>query len=613
MLKLGRTKELQRNFDRLAKILDAVNMPIWQRDSGLDIVFSNDNYLKLAEVAPGTSHLPELSKEVKKLAESVLASQTAQKRRIKIVVNGERTEYEVCEMPFENGTIGYARSVNDLAKTEEELKRYQGVQQQLLEASASAIAIYGPDQKLKFFNNAFVNLWKLEEGWLGTSPSYGEVLEVLREKRRLPEQADFRQFKSENMALFNKMVETREEFYFLPDERSLRVIIIPHALGGLQFVYEDMTDRLALEAKYNTLIDVQKQTLANLHDGVAVFEESGKLALSNSIYSKIFGLDEKYLLSEPFCADILEKTKHLYQYQGSWEDFKAETLARILSHKASNSVLELSNGAVYEFSSVPLPNGEMLLTYNDITAATLIERTLRERTQALEDVDHLKTEFLHNVSYELRSPLTSIIGFAEILRQGIFGELNPNQKNYLEDIYQASRTLETLINDILDISSIEAGYMKLDIDRFDIHSALAHVIASVKERVSEVGLSLVFDCPPNIGKMSGDETRIRQVIYNIVINSIKFTPKGGKITIGAKNTGNNEILIWVEDTGQGISADELHLVFDKFHKSRTKGGTGLGLSVAKNFVELHKGRIELESKLGEGTKLSCYFPKDLRV
>ena len=612
MLKFGKSKELEKNFNRLSKILDAVDQPIWQRDGSLGIIFCNDKYLKLAEIPEGISEVGELDKDIKKLAQKAIETKEKQTRRLKIISHGKRLEFEVSEIPYEAGTIGFARNVDDIANVEEELKRYQEVQAQLLETSASAIAIYGPDQKLKFFNNAFMNLWKLEEAWLGTQPTYGEILEMLREKRRLPEQADFREFKRENLSLFKDLIDTKEDFYFLPSERSLRVIIIPHALGGLQFVYEDMTDRLALERSYNTLLAVQSETLQNLHDGVAVFGESGKLTLSNSVYSKIWELDEGYLGSEPFFADVLEKSKQLYATEEKWESFKQQTLVQTLNRENTNKILELTNGKVYEVKTVPLPDGEVLITYNDITAATLVERSLRERTQALEDVDRLKTEFLTNVSYELRSPLTSIIGFTEILRQGLFGELNKQQRSYLEDIYNASHQLEKLINDILDISTIEAGYMKLNIDRIDIHSMLVHVLSMTQERIKEQSLKMNFDCQTSIGAMFGDETRLRQVLFNIVSNSIKFTPSGGEITISAHAEFNN-IFIIVSDTGQGISKSDIKNVFKKFQKSKTKGGTGLGLSVAKNFIELHKGTVEIESEEGKGTKVTITLPRDTRT
>ncbi len=602
MLALGKTKRLEgevRNYD---SIFTALNLPVWQRDENLKITYCNEKYLKLAEIPPGIKEVHELDKSVRKLAEKAKETGTKQIERLKIVSGGERLEYEVYETPVAGGMVGFAIKKMDLARIEEELNRYKDVQAQLLENSASAIAIFGTDQKLSFFNNAFVNLWKLEESWLGTHPTYGEILEILREKRRLPEQADFRQFKRDNLDLFNSLIETKEDFYFLPNERALRVIIIPYAAGGLQFIYEDMTDRLALERSYNTLLAVQTETLQNLHDGVAVFGESGKLTLSNSVYARIWGLDQKYLSSEPFFADILNKTRHLY----NWEQLPEDIVVRTLNREPSSYILELTNGKVYEVKTVPLPDGEILITYNDVTAATLVERSLRERADALEDVDRLKTEFLTNVSYELRSPLTSIIGFTEILKDGVFGKLNKQQKDYLQDIYIASRQLESLINDILDISSIEAGYMQLERSDFDVHSMLTHVITMTQERIRESSLSLQFNCPDDIGKIHGDETRIRQVIFNLITNSIKFTPGGGYITLSAQPEGNS-VIISVEDTGTGIPKNEIDNVFKKFQKSRTKGGTGLGLSVAKNFIELHGGKISLESEEGKGTTVTVTF------
>lgn len=608
----GKTKKLENETRRLFGILDAVDLPIWQRDEQLDIIFANDKYRELAEVPESFKEIAELDKEVKKLAQKAIETGEFQCKRLKIVSGGKRLEFNVCETPFINGTIGYAQNVDDVAKAEEELKRYQDVQDQLLETSASAIAIYGPDQKLKFFNNSFVNLWKLEESWLGTEPTYGEILEMLREKRRLPEQADFRSFKQENIGLFNSLTETKEDFYFLPNERSLRVIVIPHALGGLQFIYEDMTDRLALERSYNTLLAVQSETLANLHEGIAVFGESGKLTLSNSVYAKLWGLDEKFLQTEPFFSDIMEKTKDLYSAEKNWEKFKEDILFRALNRESVAQKFELTNGTILEVKTVPLPDGEILLTFNDITASTLVERSLRERTQALEDVDRLKTEFLTNVSYELRSPLTSIIGFTEILRQQLFGELNDKQRTYLEDIFKSSKQLEALINDVLDISSIEAGYMKLNLDRFGIHAMLAAVVTLVQERLRDNNLTLEFKCDTDIGKMYADETRIKQVVFNLISNSIKFTRPGGSIILGADIISDDYISIWVQDTGQGIAQSYLKDVFNKFEKSKVKGGTGLGLSVAKNFVELHGGTIQIESEEGKGTKVTCSFPRDSR-
>lgn len=603
-------KALVENFERLGKILDAVDIPIWQRDEEFNITFCNNTYLKLSETPAGEEKINELNKEIKELAKKSSEEQVLKRKRLKVVTEGNLHSYEVCEIPTRTGSVGYAKNIDDLAQVQEELKTNEQVQSQLLESSASAIAIYGPDEKLKFFNNAFMNLWKLEESWLGQQPTYSEVLEALREKRKLPEQADFQSFKRENLGHFKDLIETKEDFYFLPDERALRVIIIPHALGGLQIIYEDMTDKLAMERSYNTLVAVQSETLNNLHEGVAVFGESGKLTLSNPVYSGIWGLDDAFLDAEPYLSDILDKTKELYNFGDDWENFKQETSGRILNREQISENLELSSGIVLDVKTVPLPDGEILVTYNDITASFLVERSLREANEALADVDHLKTEFLTNISYELRSPLTSIIGFTEILRQGIFGDLNESQKNYIDDIYKASQQLESLINDILDISSIEAGYMKLNIERFDIHAMLAAVIALVKERILEHNIKFFFQCSPDIGKMFGDETRMKQVIFNVFSNAIKFTHSGGNVTLAAEVFEVNKVRIIIEDDGEGIGEDEMGKIFKKFQKTKQKGGSGLGLSVAKNFVELHGGTIVITSEKGEGTKVVITLPRE---
>ena len=268
-----KTKEIEANFERLAKVLDALDLPVWQRDVNMNVTFCNNTYLQLSETPKGSEKINELSADVRMMAEKAHTDQTVQIKRLKIITDGDAVEYEAHEIPTEAGSVGYARTAINLAKVEKQLKEHEQFQRQLLESSASAIAIYSADEKLKFFNQAFLNLWKFDESWLGKQPTYGEVLELLREKRKLPEQADFRSFKQENLAMFKSLISPKEDFYFLPDGRALRVIIIPHALGGIQFIYEDMTDKLAMEAKYDTLLAVQSETLANLNEGVAVFGE----------------------------------------------------------------------------------------------------------------------------------------------------------------------------------------------------------------------------------------------------------------------------------------------------------------------------------------------------
>ena len=616
-------ENLKQELNITSLLMNSVPFAMWHRNAAMDIDYHNLAYSRYVDDAleeytssdiDDEPNIKELYNKSRDLAKWANETNKAQNEKQHLIINGERKLFTITEVPIENGEmIGYAQDLTSQEEIESKLKQYISAQSDLLESTSSAMAIYGADTQLQFYNQAFVRLWELDEKWLATKPKYSEILELLREKRKLPEQANFREFKQQHIRMFTNLIEPHNEFFYLPDGKALRVLVIPHALGGLLFAYEDMTDKLAFERSYNTLIAVQRATLDNLHEGVAVFGQNGRLKLSNPTYAKIWHLEPELVHNEPHITDILEKTKFLYRYGNDWDGFKDAIIAQTSKRVPVLQRLERSDGSVIDAMCVPLPDGAALMTYVDVTDSTLVERSLRERNEALEDADRLKSEFLANVSYELRSPLTSIIGFAEVLSKQYFGDLNSNQGEYIDGIYKSSQTLLSLINDILDIASIEAGQMTLDIDEFSIYEVLSSVVPLTKERLRENNIDLTIECKPDIGSMRADERRIRQIIFNLLSNAIKFTDSDGKITLGAQlGDEKDEIVIWIEDNGIGIPSDEQLAVFDKFFKSdstklRDTPGTGLGLSVVKNFVELHHGHIELESSPGQGTRITCYF------
>lgn len=597
-------------------------MLIWQRDADLNLISCNQAYRSAtSDIFDKNKPLPELDKKTR--AQAMMAKQEGRAAisRRHIIVAGERKFYEVQEIPLPDGrgTVGFAFDMAEVEGLKEDLQRHNSAMNDFLETSASAMAIYGADMRLKSFNYAFVALWKLEEIWLESQPLYGEILEQLREKRKLPEQANFQLFKQQQQKLFQDLIEPREEFFYLPDGKALRVLAIPHALGGIMFAYEDVTDRLALERSYNTLIAVQRETLDNLHEGVAVFGEDGRLKLSNPNYIHLWGMSSEFVKSEPHVRDIVDKCQPLYKYD-DWDAFKKTHMEHMQKREARALQLERADGKVIDWRKIPLPDGATLITYMDITDSTLLERSLRERNEALQEADRLKTEFLANVSYELRSPLTSIAGFSEMLSQEYFGPLSDKQKEYVDGIHQASQRLMQLINDILDLASVEAGYMRLEASQFDVHGLMKSVSSLIQERAKEYGIKFKLDCPTKIGKMLGDETRLKQVLFNLLSNAIKFSSEGGSITFGAKAVGDDKLTIWVQDEGQGIPVEEQEAVFTKFYKGKTResgkqrsaqrSGTGLGLSIVKSFIDLHGGSIELISSPNKGARFECHFERE---
>ena len=622
-------ENLKTDLKNYSTILNMMPYPIWQRDGNLHVRFYNLSYGEAIEDASDrleSGETPDLDKKIRAAAKQALESGTPVSERRHIIVGGARKLYDIIELPVpqEAITVGCAIDMSEMESLKEDLTRHISAQDDLLESSASAMAIYGPDMRLKSFNNAFVALWKFDEVWLDTQPAYSEILEALREKRKLPEQANFQLFKQQQIKLFIDLIEPREEFFYLPDGKALRVIAIPHALGGILFAYEDVTDRLALERSYNTLIAVQRETLDNLHEGVAVFGEDGRLKLFNPGYLAIWNIDAEMARAEPHVRDIMEKCKPFYVYE-DWEKFKQQGIDRVQARQFDTQKIERTDGKIIDWRKVPLPDGATLITVQDVTASSLVERSLRERNEALQEADRLKTEFLANVSYELRSPLTSISGFSEMLKQEYFGSLSEKQKEYVDGIHQSSQRLMQLINDILDLASVEAGYMRLEVSKFDIYAMMKSVLSLIQERAKEHDLTIEFKCPSKIGKMTADETRIKQILFNLLSNAIKYSSPGNTITLGARDVEPDDVLLWVEDEGKGIPPEEQEAVFGKFYKGRDqtarsksgqRSGTGLGLSIVKSFIELHGGHVELHSEPGKGTKFECHLKRhnpDLQV
>jgi signal transduction histidine kinase len=523
---------------------------------------------------------------------------------------------EITEVPLAQdtdgrfGLVGYAVDVTAEEAKETELERHLGAQHEVLEHLGSAIAIYGPDTRLEFYNRAYQRLWEAEESFLDSKPLISEVIEDLRTRRRAPEQADFQRYKKDRMALFTSLLEPREDLMHLPDGTTLRILAVPHPFGGIMFVHEDVTDKLALESSYNTLIAVQRETLDNLAEGIAVFGSDGKLQLYNPAFARIWKLPPDFLGSSPHIADLLEHMKPLFNFGSNWLDFKNEMVEYTLDRSSRRGRIERADNNIVEYITIPLPDGAVLNSYLDVTDSVRVEQALRASNTALATADRLKSEFVANVSYQLRTPLNTIMGFAEILTNQYFGALNERQLEYTRTIMDASKRLLLLINDVLDLATIEAGRMALNRRMISVADLLNTAKQMTAEWARQQSLEILIDCPSDIGEFDADEHRMKQVLFNLISNSIKYTPPGGRITLEGRR-GEPWVQLTVADTGIGIPEDDRERVFGKFERSNSQArqsGAGLGLSLVKSFVELHGGRIEIDSTIDQGTRITCFMP-----
>lgn len=602
--------------DKNQATLDAAPFPMWRRDNNLELIWCNAAYARALDSTPDRVIADQREILVgpqggRTLAQRALAARAASSEERHVVISGQRRRLQITEAPVAGGElVGVARDVTEIEETQATLARHMAAHGEVLESLASAIAIYAADTRLIFFNNSFARLWRLEAAWLGTKPMIGEVLEAMREKRRLPEYVDFRAFKADSIRMFTTLIEPRDDLMHLPDDTTLRTLVAPHPLGGLMFLYEDVTDRLVLERSFNTLTEVQRETLNNLHEGVAVFGGDGRLRLSNPEFARLWNLTPDDLADNPHIADLVERTRTLFPPADDWPQRRAQIIARITEPEPRAGRIERTDEKVLEYALTPLPDGAALLTYIDVTDRFRVERALRERNMALEAADRLKTEFIANVSYELRTPLNAIIGFTEILANEFFGPLNERQKDYTRSILESSHGLRNLINDILDLATIEAGYLELELTTVDVSGLLNGVAQLTRERARDRNLAIDIDCPASLGTVSGDERRLKQALFNLVSNAIKFTPPGGKVTLRAQRSEDG-VALSVTDTGIGIAQEDHERVFERFERGPGQGrqaGAGLGLALVKSLIGLHGGTVTLESARGAGTTVICRLP-----
>ena len=617
--------------------------PLWKRNKDQNLIWCNDSYAAMIgdekervlqeqkEISPA-SRKKKKGEEYKpagrELAALALESNVLQETKLHVIADGKRLLMRICENPDpdRNASIGFAEDISAQEELESELKRYKDTTKELLEQLRTAIGIFDSDQRLEFYNSAFSQLWGIEDQWLNNRPKLGDFMEKLRENRRLPEQADFRRFKQGWIAMFTSLIDPHEDMLYLPDGSALRMLVVPQSAGGgLMMTFEDVTSRLELESSYNTLIAVQKETLDNLAEGVAVYGGDGRLKLWNPAFARLWGLNPEDLEGDPHINSLVNKKKS-YFTEEEWPQKREELVSKGLDRLMHEGRLKQANGTLIDFSTVPLPDGGVLITYTNVTDTVRVENALRDKNAALETAEKLKLDFLANVSYQLRTPLNAIMGFNDILDQEYFGPLNTRQKDYTGDIRSASERLLGLINDILDLSTIEAGYMSLEKESVNLADLLEGTkdLAAEWARKGKVEISLTY--PKTIGKIDLDSRRIKQALMNLIRNSINFTPAGGRIDITAKRKKEG-IEIQVSDTGIGISREHQTRIFEPFEKAQrgknlatteaesagSKGGAGLGLSLVKNIITLHGGSVNLASEPDKGTTVTIFLPFETTV
>jgi signal transduction histidine kinase len=570
-------------LSNLHTLLDAIDLPVWQRGQDGALLWVNDAYADAVEAADASTAVKEsrelLATVAREKIRVVSTYDSPYRDKVSTVVRGNRTFFDVVDTKSTSGSAGIAINVSDVEAVREELNRTLKSHAETLDHLATPVAIFDGSQQLQFYNQAFQRLWDLDMGFLERKPGNGEILDRLRAGGKLPEQLNWKQ----------------------------RVFATARPQGGATWVFENLTEKVDLETRYNTLVQVQGETIDHLSEGVAVFGPDGRIKLSNPAFRALWGVTEIEAKPGTHIRAIEQACAPSYDQPDGWKRFSHLITSFDDERPSCQGILELRTGLILDFAVIPLPNAQTMLTFVNITDSARVERALTEKNDALRMADHLKNDFVQHVSYELRSPLTNIIGFADLLKTPAFGSLTERQAEYVDHISTSSSLLLTIVNDILDLATVDAGIVELDLSEINLTDFLDEVSLQMADRLQESAVTLQIDTPDMLGLFVADHQRLKQILIKLLTNAANFAPDGSTVSLKCRRDGS-DFVFSVTDNGAGIPQDVLDTVFKRFESHGQHGGAGLGLSIVESFVSLHHGTVSIRSREGEGTEVTCRIP-----
>ena len=597
-------------------IADASPAPTWVVDHDGRLVWANRAWL--AEVnSPSIEAAREAGASFDRGADQLAAEAgrvgTHQEGFRWTAGDGRRRAWKIMAEPLFSGGGGggggpvlvFAIDMTEAEETRDTLRRHVEAHDETLNHLADAVAIFGPSRRLAFHNTAFQTLFNLDPAWLDERPTHAELLDRLRQRRMLPEVIDYAGWKQSELDYYEATEAAADDSGSLPDGRTLRLVRQPHPLGGILLLFSDITGELSLRSRFNAQLQVQTATLDKLNDAVAVFGSDGRLRLHNEAFEQFWSLSAERLGEAGDFDAVAELCKTALPDAALWLGLKARVAdPDPESRIAVSGEGRTTDGRIAAWQTRPLPDGATLVAFSDVTARRELEQALAQREAALKESQALKREFVGSVSYELRTPLTTIVGYSELLET--MGDLPERSRQHAGAIRVAAAQLTGSIDDVLDMAQIDAGEMELSLGDVRVRDLFAAAVDKHRPRIEGRGATLKAIAAANLPAIRADQRRLAQAIDHLLDNAGRSVSEGGSVSLRAEANAS-ELRIRVEDTGRGIPYHLQAHVFDRFVK-RERGGPGVGLALVKALVELHGGWAEVESEPGKGAAFILHLP-----
>jgi signal transduction histidine kinase len=592
--------------------LDAAPVLAWRLDRAGKLVWANRAYLATVE-AGSVDTAAMLGRSVEADAAVALQGQPMVGRH-SFVSGGQRRTYEVIHQPLADGVAGLAFDQTGQTEQMARVAREARAHIETLDALNDAVAVFDSAQEMVFHNRAFARLWKLQDSWLAGKPTHGEWLDLMREKGRLGLTSSYRQWRTDELALYSQSLEPIDDVMWrLPDGRILRFARQRQPDGGLLLLFTDISDKTELQARYSTQLQVQAATLDRLSAAVAVFAGDGTLKLANSAFCDLWRVDPALPETHPDLSLIASTAVPLCETPAHWETLRARICdPNPQARQETQGTLDLRDGRILEWRTRPLPDGATLVAWDDVTAERRYQDQLQLAADLAVEADRLKTDFVRNIAYQLKNPLTPIKAYVEMLLMGVAGPLPDAQTGYLQTILASANDLEETINRLMQLALIEAGKMDLDIGDVNIPEALQSVAEMVQSQLADAPVRIDTACGPGVRLIRGDGARVRQMLYTLARQSLEaVSGQPDAIVRLAASARDGAVALSVWDNGPVMPVDVQHAAFSQIDSNERRSGVASVL--VKRFAEMHGGWVSIRSAEGEGTTVAVHLPLEAKA
>jgi len=616
---LGQTAQLADAFGALKGLIEAAPLPMWYRGPDLRLAMVNSAYVRAVE---GRDARDVVARGVELIEGSGVGGPLANAGKARdtdhpaittspATIDGARKMLRVHDVPLPTppgGVAGFAIDIDELEQARGGIKRFGEAQRVMLDRLSAGVAQFAADKSLSFCNQPFQRIFAMRGEWLADRPEFDRVLERMREANRLPEVRDFPGWKAERRDWFLAATGAIEESWTLPGGVHLRVVGHPLPDGGLLLIFEDRTEQVQLAGARDTLLRVRTATFDNLFEALGVFSGDGRLQIWNNRFRQTWGFDEQFLATHPrIDALVVEGSTRLAQPS------RAGVIAELVRSAAVGRTqragrVAFADGRHFEFAGVPLPDGNALFTMLDISDSRRAQQALRDRNEALEAADRVKTAFVASMSYELRTPLTSIQGFAEMMGEGYAGKLPKQADDYVGAILESVARLSALVDDVLDLAEGEQKIERRDIDLESLAHAAAETVAPTAKRKA---IDFAIEVAPSTGMVKGDAKKLREMIEHLLRHAVAGVGEQGRVLLHTDGDARRARIV-VSDDGAGMDQAAVERAFDSFAEPTVQDQSralGLGLPLARQFAEAHGGTIQLLSEPGAGTLITVELPR----